>query len=149
MSVTLSLQADTCPSLFNPFVGTKHFTAQKAWDVFALHQCGVPVLSTVLVDAGSHQVKKTYHTCADWTHCAYVSYSLCPVVCVLPKYFDDPAPVWPVDTDTTPSMNWLKKQNKKQAKQNLKTADLGVSVQSLSSLCKQLMKQNKKQKKQG
>lgn len=44
-------------------------------------------------------------------------------------------------------MNWLKKQNKKQAKQNLKTADLGVSAQSLSSLCKQLMKQNKKQNK--
>jgi hypothetical protein len=52
MSVTLAVQTDMCPSLFNPFAGTKYFTAQKAWDVFALHQCGVPILSTLGVFGG-------------------------------------------------------------------------------------------------
>jgi len=134
MSVTLATQMDTCPSLYNPFAGTKNHTAQKAWDAFALHQCGVPTLSTVLVDAGSHQVKKTYHKCADWSHCAYVAYSLCPVVCVLPKYFHDPTSAWP-DQPVALSAQSVPKQKK---------LNQTAPGPSLSTLCKQLLKKNKK-----
>jgi hypothetical protein len=146
MSVTLAVQIDMCPSLFNPFAGTKHFTAQKAWDVFALHQCGVPFEHTLGVFGGPlDQVLKTLHTCKGCDGC--VMYTPCPEACVLPKYFDDPSPVWPVEVDTTPSNNWLKKQNKKQNKLLLKTGTAtSVSTQSLSSLCKQLMKKNKTKK---